>query len=36
MSSSAVMLDEKMTAPHLKLFIVFGSNVRGKNDGSTY
>ena len=30
------MLDVKMTAPHLKLCIVFGSNVRRKNDGSTY
>ena len=30
------MLDAKMTAPHIKLCIVFGSNVRRKNDGSTY
>ena len=30
------MLDEKMTAPHIKLSIVYGSNVRRKNDGSTY
>ena len=36
LSSSALMLDEKMTAPHIKLCIVFGSNVRRKNDGSTY
>ena len=28
------MLDAKMTAPHIKLCIVFGSNVRRKNDGS--
>ena len=35
-SSSALMLDAKMTAPHIKLCIVFGSNVRRKNDGSTY
>ena len=35
-SSSALMLDAKMTAPHIKLYIVFGSNVRRKNDGSTY
>ena len=26
------MLDEKMTATHIKLCIVFGSNVRRKND----
>ena len=25
-----------MTATHIKLCIVFGSNVRRKNDGSTY
>ena len=30
------MLDAKITAPHLKLCIVFGSNVRRKNDGFTY
>ena len=30
------MLDAKMTAPHIKLCIVFGSNVRRKYDGSTY
>ena len=36
LSSSALMLDAKMTAPHIKLCIVFGSNVRRKNDGSTY
>ena len=35
-SSSALMLDAKMTAPHIKLCIVFGSNVRRKNDGYTY
>ena len=29
------MLDAKMTAPHIKLCIVFGSNFRCKNDGST-
>ena len=27
------MLDEKMTAPHIKFCIIFGSNVRRKNDG---
>ena len=26
------MLDAKMTAPHIKLCIVFGSNVSRKND----
>ena len=30
------MLDAKMTAPHIKLCIVFGSNVRRKKGGSTY
>ena len=30
------MLDEKITAPHIKLCIAFGSNVRRENDGSTY
>ena len=30
------MLDEKMTSPHIKLCIVFGSNVRRKNDGYAY
>ena len=34
--SSALMLDVKMTAPHIKLCIASGSNVRRKNDGSTY
>ena len=36
LSLPALMLDAKMTAPHIKLCIVFGSNVRRKNDGSTY
>ena len=35
-ASSALMLDAKMTAPHIKLCIASGSNVRRKNDGSTY
>ena len=30
------MLEAKMTAPHIKLCIVVGSNVGRKNDGSTY
>ena len=30
------MLDAKMTAPHIKLCIAFGSNVKRKKDGSTY
>ena len=30
------MLDEKMTATHIKLCIVFGSNVRRKNDRSPH
>ena len=35
-SSSALVLDAKMTAPHIKLCIVIGSNVWRKNDGYTY
>ena len=30
------MVDANMTAPHIKLCIVFGSTVRRKNDGSPY
>ena len=30
------MLDAKMTAPHIKIYTVFGSDVRRKNDSSTY
>ena len=36
-SSSALMLDAKMTAAHIKLCIVFGSIcISRKYDGSTY
>ena len=35
-SSSDLMLDGEITAPDITLLIVFGSNVRRKNDGSTY